>query len=156
MFESIIVLVATKFHYLVITGAVVTWLYTKPVQRRKLVILSVVSLPTAYVIGRAASWFVDSPRPFVAHDLTPLFAHAADNGFPSEHALFAFTISALVYTVNKPLGISLFVVSGLIGTARVLANVHHTIDVFGGLLIGMAVVYAAQKMQQQIKSYVVA
>lgn len=67
------------------------------------------SLPTAYVVGRVASWLIDSPRPFVSHDLTPLFAHTADNGFPSEHAPF-ITLSALVYTVNKPLGISLFVV----------------------------------------------
>lgn len=150
MFESIIVLVATKFHYLVITGAILGWLYARPIQRRKLAIFSAVSLPTAYVVGRVASWLIDSPRPFVSHDLTPLFAHTADNGFPSEHALFAFTLSALVYTVNKPLGISLFVVSGLIGTARVMANVHHTIDVFGGLVIAVAVVYLAQRLQQLI------
>ncbi len=138
--ESIIVLIATKFHYLVVGGWVLAWLLTNQVRRRNLIILSIFALPIAYIAGKLIGTIVNNPRPFVVNDVIPLFAHAADNGFPSEHALLATTISAVVYTVNKPLGIALLTISLMIGIARILANVHHTFDIVGGTVIAVIVV----------------
>lgn len=144
--EGLIVLVATKFHYLVVLGAALVWLYTKTKERKYLTLLGTLTLPTAFIVGKLASFLFASPRPFVAHDVAPLFAHAADNGFPSEHALFAFTIAALVYSVNKPVGLVLFILALMIGIARVMANVHHLIDIVGGAFLALLVVGGCQKI----------
>ena len=139
--EAVVIFVATKFHYLIVGGAILTWMLAEATKRRNLTILGFFALPTTFIVGRLFSLAINNPRPFIAHDIQPLFAHAADNGFPSEHTLLATAISALVFTVNKPLGFVLFAFSLMIGTARVVANVHHPLDIVGGIAIALLVVY---------------
>jgi undecaprenyl-diphosphatase len=78
------------------------------------------------------------PRPFV-HDprSTPLFAHPADNGFPSDHAAAGGLLTALVFRYRRALGILVGVAAVLVSVARVAAHVHHVQDVVAGLLIGL-------------------
>jgi len=57
--------------------------------------------------------------------------------FPSGHAAFFFALSAGVYSFNKKAGIWFFVVSALIGLARVFAGVHYFSDIVGGLAVGL-------------------
>ena len=139
--ESVIILIATKFHYLVVGGWIFAWLLANKTKRQNLIIHSLIALPIAYITGKLIGLIINNPRPFVVHDVVPLFVHAVDNGFPSEHALIATTISALVYTINKPLGIALLIISLMVGVARVLSNVHHIFDVIGGTIIALTIVY---------------
>lgn len=143
--DAIVIFVATKFHYLLVGGAILTWILADASKRRNLTILGFFALPTTFIVGKLFSLAINNPRPFIAHDIQPLFAHVADNGFPSEHALLATAISALVFTVNKPFGFVLFAISLMIGTARVAANVHHTLDIVGGIVIALVVVYLYSK-----------
>ena len=48
-----------------------------------------------------------------------------------------FALSAGVYSFNKKAGIWFFVVSALIGLARVFAGVHYFSDIVGGLAVGL-------------------
>ena len=84
----------------------------------------------------AAALHVD-PRPFV-HDPNsrPLFAHVADNGFPSDHSVAAAMLAALVFAYRRVLGVVAAVGAALMGVARVAAHVHHGQDIVAGLLIG--------------------
>jgi membrane-associated phospholipid phosphatase len=84
----------------------------------------------------AAALHVD-PRPFV-HDPNsrPLFAHVADNGFPSDHSVAAAMLAALVFAYRRVLGVVVAVGAALMGVARVAAHVHHGQDIVAGLLIG--------------------
>jgi membrane-associated phospholipid phosphatase len=78
------------------------------------------------------------PRPFV-HDpaSSPLFSHAADNGFPSDHSTAAGLIAALVFRYQRVIGGLLAVCAALVAVARVAAHVHHAQDVVAGLAIGV-------------------
>jgi undecaprenyl-diphosphatase len=82
-----------------------------------------------------ASHFFYDPRPFVSGDITPLFLHAADNGFPSDHTTIAAVLAFIGYAYSKKIGIVMTLIVLAVGVARVLAHVHSWIDIFGGIII---------------------
>jgi undecaprenyl-diphosphatase len=89
-------------------------------------------------IWLAGTLHVD-PRPFVQDPSThPLFAHPADNGFPSDHAAAAGLLTALVFRYRRALGVLVGGGAVLVAAARVAAHVHHVQDVVAGLLLGLA------------------
>ena len=112
-------------------------------RRHRLLWLTVVAMPLAYMISRIAGHLYYNPRPFVVSHVAPLIAHAADNGFPSDHTLIAATIAGIVFYFNRAWGSALWVVALLIGTARVFAGVHHAVDVLGAVVISIAAVIIA-------------
>src|SRR6185437_423090 len=107
---------------------------------RQLAWLSLVALPVAYVLGRIAGLLYNDPRPFVVGHFMPLVAHAADNGFPSDHTLFAATIAMIVLYVDKRVGALLWLVTLIIGLARVWAGVHHATDIIASMVIAIIAV----------------
>lgn len=113
-------------------------------KRKELVVLSIISLPGAYAVGYIAGKLFYNARPFVVGHFTPLFSHAADNGFPSDHMLLAATIAMLGYFLSRRLGIILWILALIIGFSRVAAGVHHTLDILGSAAIAIVVVSIAQ------------
>lgn len=111
---------------------------------RQLAWLTALSLPVAYVLGRVAGMLYTDPRPFVAGHFTPLIAHSADNGFPSDHTLLAATLAMVVLYIDKRAGALLWIVAIVIGTSRVLAGVHHTTDIVASMLIAAVTVPLCQ------------
>jgi undecaprenyl-diphosphatase len=96
------------------------------------------------------------PRPFV-HDphSHPLFAHVADNGFPSDHSVAAAMVAALVFAYRRVLGLVLAAGAGLVAVARVAAHVHHAQDVVAGLALGALAAYAAVWLVNRVAARVV-
>jgi undecaprenyl-diphosphatase len=89
-------------------------------------------------IWLAGTLHVD-PRPFVQDPSSPpLFPHAADNGFPSDHGAAGGLLAALVTAHKRTVGAVVAAGAVLIAAARVAAHVHHVEDVVAGLAIGAA------------------
>ena len=109
-------------------------------KRREVLLLSVASLPLAYFVGFLLGHLYYNARPFVVGHFTPLIAHAADNGFPSDHTLLAATIAMIGLSISRRLGILLWILAVLIGVSRILAGVHHILDIVASMLIAIAVV----------------
>lgn len=103
----------------------------------KFLALSLLSFPLSYLISRITELIIYDPRPFVVEHVKPLIAHAADNGFPSDHMLLTVTIAAVVFIYNRKLGALLTLIAICIGTARVLAKVHHVEDILGSIIIAI-------------------
>jgi len=88
------------------------------------------------------------PRPFVSHQVNLLMEHSASGSFPSGHIAFLFALSAAVYLFGKKLysldnrkllsniGIIFFVLSFLVGLARIFVGLHYPLDIFGGIIVG--------------------
>lgn len=112
-------------------------------QKHRLLWLTVISFPLAYLIARILGHLFYSARPFVVGNFVPLIAHAADNGFPSDHTLIAATIAMVVLYFDRRWGIALWIIAALIGASRVLAGVHHIVDIIGAMIIAVAAVIAA-------------
>ncbi|MGH7141015.1 MAG: phosphatase PAP2 family protein [Minisyncoccia bacterium] len=111
--------------------------------RWRFLIMTVIALPLAYLLGKAASFIWYDPRPFVESGITPLIAHVADNGFPSDHLLLGGTLAALVMMRSPRVSIVFWLMAAAIGAARVLAHVHHTVDILAGAAIGLASAFIA-------------
>ena len=94
----------------------------------------------ALVLVQPISGAAREQRPFVNHpEVHKLIAHAADFGFPSDHATGAGAIAAGLLFLSWRLGVVTLLVSLLIAFSRVYVGVHFPQDVAAGLALGAAV-----------------
>lgn len=114
-------------------------------RRRELLLFAVIVLPLAYIVAKISSLLCYDPRPFVVGNFSPLVPHVADNGFPSDHTLLASAIAATVFVFKKRCGIFLFILAVIVGISRVLAGVHHVVDILGSIFISILVAYVVHR-----------
>lgn len=98
------------------------------------VLLTGITLVLAYAFAKIGSAVYSDPRPFVVDHVRPLISHAADNGFPSDHALLAAALVAMVAFVRPTLALPIALLGILVDWARVGAGLHHVTDVAGSTL----------------------
>lgn len=124
------------------TAILLLWLAAWLQAGRRLRIEMLVSLLLAGLLAvladKIAGKLYYDPRPFVSGNVTPLFSHAPDNGFPSEHTLFSMTLAAVLYFYRPRMAWLALAIAIVVGVARILAHVHSPIDVIGGAFIGLA------------------
>ncbi|HQU07964.1 MAG: hypothetical protein B7X04_00735 [Parcubacteria group bacterium 21-54-25] len=106
-------------------------------KRKEFWITALLVLPLSYLLGKLIGHFYYDPRPFVESQVVPLFHHVADNGFPSDHALLTGTLAAILLPFSGWFAALLWVLAFIVGGARVLAHVHHTIDILGSFVIAL-------------------
>lgn len=140
MVENIIIFFAKYLHLVIIGGVILCVLLCEKKIKRQILLLSVFSLPTAFIIGRIVNKLIIHPRPFVEGNFVPLVPHIPDNGFPSEHTLLAVTLALIVLYSNKKWGIVLLILSMFVGLGRVWAGVHRPSDIIGSIVISVVVV----------------
>jgi len=146
MMDEIIKLVATYFIAIPVIGIGLLFVRYSPKRRLELIRLLVLGAIASYVIAKVFSHFYFDPRPFTITHTAPLIAHGNDNGFPSDHTLFASMLAFVALAFSRRMGIALLAVALLIGASRVAAGVHHPVDIAGGFLaaaIGVSLAYAA-------------
>lgn len=140
--EKQFILFGAQYLYLVIAVLSGIFIYSRPKELRlKLFLSLVIAFPLTYLVAKIGSVFFESPRPFVLSGIPPLLPHAADNGFPSDHTLLSAACAALVLWSGKRLGIVLMGMAFLVGYARVLAGVHHPVDIVGSVVIATGVAW---------------
>lgn len=137
--KELIVLVAQDLLYVLVLVAAGVWLTRDRRGKVGLAAEGIVGLAIVGIGILLAGHLHSDPRPFV-HDphSTPLFAHPADNGFPSDHSAAAGLLTALVLRYKRWLGAAVGAGAVAIAWARVAAHVHHAQDVAAGLGIGLA------------------
>jgi membrane-associated phospholipid phosphatase len=139
--DLLIVATAQYLPALVVVAAVGIWLTLPRGEKVGLAVQALLSLALVAVLIHVAAGIHTDPRPFVVdRSLTPLFAHSADNGFPSDHTALAATVALLVMRYRRGLGAVLLAASVGVGVARVAAHVHHVQDIVGGLLVAVVTV----------------
>lgn len=135
--DNLIIFTAQYLILAVAAGVTVAWFLAPKVNQLRFALSVVAAGVIALVLSRIASRLYYDPRPFVTENVKPLFDHAADNGFPSDHSLLAMALTASTYFFNKRLAGIMLVLTVLIGVARVLAKVHSPIDIGGAWIIGV-------------------
>ena len=147
--HHVITFVGKYFIFLSIFVAVVYWLRIH--SKEKIALGWRVIVAGAFAVGLAhvAGHFYYDTRPFVTMHVVPLIAHAPDNGFPSDHVLFASFLGFVVLLYSRLTGILLLLIAVLIGWARVEAHIHHPIDIVGSFVIAaisVALVHLVAKL----------
>jgi undecaprenyl-diphosphatase len=135
--DPLIVTVAQYALFVVALGAAVVWLRAPRAEKLPFAVAAIVAMVAVAVAVKLGGTLWTDPRPFVGGGRTPLFPHPADNGFPSDHTALAVAVSAVVMLWSRRAGAVLLTTALLIGTARVLAHVHHVPDILAGAAIGM-------------------
>jgi undecaprenyl-diphosphatase len=102
------------------------------------VIAAGLSAGLALLLAKELSDLVARPRPFVAHPhAVHLFVkHAADYGFPSDHASGAFAIAVALLMRHRRAGLLALAMAAAISVGRVMVGVHYPSDVAAGALLG--------------------
>lgn len=127
--DDVIVFIAQYFFILSIAIAGLVWLRVPAGQKWTLAVTGVAGGLAGLGFITLAGMLYYDPRPFVAQHIHPLFAHAADNGFPSDHAALTMFLAVCVLFCSRLWGGALVVNALLAGTARVLAHVHSPLDI---------------------------
>ena len=133
-----LIIFAAQYLYLVIMLIAAVHFFLLPKGEKKFfVILEVIALPCIYVASRIVAHFYFDPRPFVVGHFTPLIPHSPDNGFPSDHALLISAVASVMFVYNKKASLVLWVLTLIVGVARVMAGVHHMVDIIGAVTISI-------------------
>jgi undecaprenyl-diphosphatase len=108
---------------------------------RRATVAAFLSAGVALAIGKAISELVDRARPFVAdpHGVHLFSAHAADPGFPSDHATAAFAIATAIVLRKRGWGIFALAAAAVLSIGRVALGVHFPTDVLAGAALGAVV-----------------
>jgi undecaprenyl-diphosphatase len=133
---------ATYLIYVIAAIALASWFarFGSGENRRIAVYSAVISAAIAVGIAALISSNYDHPRPFMNRgDVVLLIHHAADSGFPSDHATAAFALAAGIGLYRPRFGIALLVLACLVAVGRVFVGVHYPGDVAAGALIGIGV-----------------
>lgn len=139
---NLLIVLAAKYLFL-ISILILAVYFLKTKFKKQFAILTLTSFALSFVIAKSSSIFIKDPRPFMVENVKPLIAHTAGNGFPSDHTLLTMAIASIIFTYNKKLGIVLFIIALLVGIARVLAKVHHPVDIAGSIIIATVSTYIA-------------
>jgi undecaprenyl-diphosphatase len=136
--DSVIVFVAQYLLFVMVAGFAVFWLLGEDrAGKVQLGGAAVIGLVLGVVFLVVAGKVHADPRPFVQNPgLHPLFRHARDNGFPSDHSIAAGLIATLVLLRSRLYGALFALAAFCVAAARVAAHVHHVQDVVAGLALG--------------------
>ena len=139
MFELLVVFGAKYLIFVIAAMALVYFLRQPRAKQKELVIFSLITLPLIYLVSLIVGWLYYNPRPFVVGSFTPLVPHKDSNGFPSDHTLASAAMAVVIWRSNRRLGLFLLALSVLVGISRVLAGVHHPVDIVASFIIAIVV-----------------
>jgi len=142
---------------IVLIGLWALLLRTPPAVRYQRVGRAVLMGLSALLIAKIASLLYQGQRPFVALGEAPKAAYLANPGFPSDHVLFVFAITAAVWATTRDVKLTaaLLIMSCLVALGRILALVHTPIDVLGGIgcaLLAAVLVYGRRFFDRHLPS----
>ena len=153
-FINLAFIFSAKYLIFVMGGLALYWFSRmERTQQEKMATFAFVSLPLTYVLGLIGSALYYDPRPFVTGGIIPLISHAANNGFPSDHALAAFALTAVFFAFDHKKAKILFVLAAIVAFARVLVGVHHYLDVEAGLVFALLGWYLTKKIFRYYKNH---
>lgn len=135
--------------------AAVYWLTLSKKNKIRFIIFGIIAGLVGLVLMKVGAAIFYDPRPFVSHNVIPIYPHANDNGFPSDHTALAAVIAVTVYAFSKRLGLTLFVFALAIGLARVLGYIHSPIDIVGSIVLAVSAAlvayYLTPKLMEKLK-----
>jgi len=141
--HEVVIVVAKYFILLSALGALLVWFRLSLPEKKRFIFIAVLAAISSLLLAKIGSKLYIDPRPFVVGHFTPYFAHGADNGFPSDHTLLASFLAFTTWHFSRKAGIILLVIAILIGLSRVIAGVHHLVDVAGSIVFAFIGVWLA-------------
>jgi undecaprenyl-diphosphatase len=107
---------------------------------RRTAVAAAFSAGLGLLVAKVISELVDRARPFVVdpNGVHIFSGHAADPGFPSDHATGAFAVAMAIYLRKRSWGVVALCAAALLAVGRVAIGVHFPSDVVAGAMLGCA------------------
>ena len=135
---DLLIIFGAKYLYILSLLILAIYFYLLPVElRKKAAIFVMITFAITYALGIGARALYDNPRPFVVGGYEPLIAHEADNGFPSDHMLLLSAVASVMLVYNKRVSVVLWIIALLVGVSRVVAGIHHPVDIIASIVIAL-------------------
>lgn len=123
--------------YVLLVVLVLVFIFKSVKLSRFMILVALISAVVSRgIITTIIRFFYHHPRPFEVLTVKQLIPESGYS-FPSGHAAFYFALSTGIYLYSRKLGIAFFVVSVLMGFARIFVGVHWPADILGGVLVGI-------------------
>lgn len=137
---------ATFFIWFLFAGLLILWLIDGKIKREQ-VIHALTACLIAWTIAFLIKRLFPTTRPFLINGgEIDVLMRPIDGAFPSEHTTLAFALAVTIFMHDRKVGWWFSVSAGVIGIARVLANVHYLIDIVGGAFLGTIVAVIIEKV----------
>ena len=137
--DVILLFFASFYIWILYAGLVVLWFIDGKIKKEQVVHAILAGL-TAWIFALVIKYFFPTARPFMVDGrATDVLLRPYDGSFPSEHTALAFALAVTIFLHDKKVGWFFLISAIVVGSARVLANVHYPIDILGGALIGTLV-----------------
>ena len=149
--QDLSVFLASDLIYVLAGIFVIFMIWTFLKKGLNIVKLSVFALPTIFVFSRLASFLVKTNRPFVEYNLSPIIAHTADNGFPSDHTLAAVSMALIIFSESRILGSIFLLGAALIGYGRFTTNLHNPIDIVASFVIAIIGIIVGRYLMKKVE-----
>jgi len=136
---------ASLFIYFLFAGLVVLWFIDGKIKKEQVFHAILACTYTAIVVF-LIKYFFPTLRPFLINGReVGVLIRPMDGAFPSGHTAQAFALAVTIFMHDRKVGWFYLIGALVIGTARVLANVHYPVDIFGGAFIGTMVAVVVEK-----------
>lgn len=142
--DILIIFAATYLVFGIVAIAAIFWLLAPKEQKIFVLVNGAIAAIIGFLVVKVLRHTIESPRPFVVNNTTPLVPHDATNGLPSEHTTYSMIIALLIAQVSKRWGILLIALALIVGAGRVGAQVHSPLDVAAGIVVAVAAVSIAR------------
>ncbi|AEF96329.1 phosphatase PAP2 family protein [Methanotorris igneus] len=113
-----------------------------------------IALTLAFLVAFSLKYIINEPRPYlILKNIHLLSYEGYEPSFPSGHTTFAFTVSTLLYSYSKKMGLIFLIWAILVGYSRVYVGVHYPFDVLAGAIIGIVCGYLVvnKKIEKLLK-----
>lgn len=128
------------------------WVWGQP-KRRGALLAVVTVVPIALLLNGIVGWLYFRPRPFMLGIGRTLVQHAAEAGFPSDHATFLWTIGLglMATAASRAAGWAILAIGLATAWARLYLGVHTPIDMLGSLAVAGAAALLARAIRPAVE-----
>ncbi len=146
MDDTVITFFASFFIWFLFLGLGILWIIDGKIKKEQVIhalMACMMSWTTTFLI----KYFFPTTRPFLVNGREiDVLLRPTDAAFPSEHTTLAFALAVTIYFHDRRIGWVFLISAGLIGIARVMANVHYPVDIIGGAFLGTIVAVIIEKV----------
>jgi undecaprenyl-diphosphatase len=143
----VVTFLASFLIWVMFAGLVLMWFIDGRVKREQALHAIFASI-IAWSLSLMIKHLLPMSRPFVIDGTLPLTLTlpSANSSFPSTHASVAFALAVSVWIHNKKIGNRFLIMAILVGFGRIASNVHTTLDVFAGIILGITTAFMLKKL----------